>query len=215
MLSAAAGLVLSASLTAAAMPETDPVKLGDRLYRELKCAACHEAGPAPTLAYSGSKLQKDWVKGYLLKPHRIRWSDFDVRPVTRMPDYQLTEDEAERLSAYLDALRDPERFPERKPRADEELRADFGKQLFAQYLCINCHFVGKDGEEYGPDLTGVGRRLRPEYIETFLRNPAALIPGNPMQDLKLWPKEAEALTDYLVGLRGGSEKVARRPATAR
>jgi cytochrome c1 len=53
----------------------------------------------------------------------------------------------------------------------------------------------------GPDLSGVGSRLRPEYVAAFLQNPQAFIPRTPMKISELWEVEVQALVAYLMSLK--------------
>jgi|GEM_PF-3072060 len=188
---------------------------GRALYAVLRCAECHgpkraiEApGVPPTLEYAGSKMQTEWMKDYLLHPHRIRWADDEIRPVVRMPDYDLEDGEARNIAAHLATFKAPERFPaapveEPSPTREE---ADSGRVLIGQYACKGCHMIGGTGNEVGPDLSSVGNRLQPAFLFAFLRDPRGIIPGTSMKNFHLDVAEARRLTAYLMTLRAASAR---------
>lgn len=73
------------------------------------------------------------------------------------------------------------------PRSDEERNkamtaladlkggnAASGKQVFRR-VCINCHKVGGEGADFGPDMTDVGKRLTPSKIIESIIDPNAEI----------------------------------------
>lgn len=146
-------------------------------------------------------VQPAWLSAYLAKPYRIRWQREDVRPVARMPDYALDAQELADLTAHLSSWRDDKRFPDRDraPVTPEALAE--GRRAFQEYQCQGCHVAGGAGTNVGPELTRVGARLRRGFLEVFLKDPAAIVPGSAMKDLKLWPEEAEALAAYLSTMR--------------
>ncbi len=173
---------------------------GERLYRALRCAACHEGDTrtGPDLSLAGSRLTRTWMKEYLVRPYRIRWADTDRRPEARMPDFQLTAQEASHLTAYLATRVDPARvavLPESQGVSKEQIAE--GRELFDGYMCLGCHRLGGEGTQVGPDLEGSGKKYSLEYLRAFLESPDALVPGNPMKELQLWPEEAHALAAYL------------------
>jgi mono/diheme cytochrome c family protein len=78
-----------------------------------------------------------------------------------------------------------------------------GRALFAQRGCAACHRAGgQEGGETGPDLTYVGARRRPAWLEAWLRDPAALHPGALMPKPSLSEAERASVTAYLASLRG-------------
>ncbi|MBI4869923.1 MAG: cytochrome b N-terminal domain-containing protein [Candidatus Wallbacteria bacterium] len=173
------------------------VDAGKQLFLELECATCHEAGSAPELAYIGSKVKRQWLLDYMLAPHRIRWAEGGVRPLGRMPNFNLTGKESEALVDYLMTKRDPKRFADRPPRPASSEALALGQRLIDEKKCLDCHVLGDRGKPSGPDLTRAGARLQPAYLFTLLTDPARTPPGNPMKELKLTTAEVDALAAYL------------------
>lgn len=187
---------------------THAAKTGAALYTELRCGLCHEVTASginipPTLALVGDKFQTAWLEAYLKAPYRRRWASTGVRPVLRMPNFLLSDDEAHALAAFLSTQRDTTRikkFPLELNKNDSTNVTE-GKQIFQEYACYGCHKIGGQGGDMGPDLNGVGRRLRSEYLAAFLKNPQAFIPGTPMKISELWEEEVQALIAYLMSLK--------------
>jgi ubiquinol-cytochrome c reductase cytochrome b subunit len=75
-----------------------------------------------------------------------------------------------------------------------------GRSVFEEMECQSCHLVDGMGEAYGPDLTHVARRVRDDYLEPFLRNPARLYPAAEMSPFDGSNEELQALLAYLRSL---------------
>lgn len=188
------------------LKEQSPREIGRVVYETLRCKRCHDtdlsqeiAGFPPTLDYTGSKLNRDWIVEYLLNPYPIRWKSQGVRPLIRMPSFRLERWEAEALGDYLAMLVDTVRFPE------EELKnqgtVEEGRNLFQSYQCLGCHIVLGQGNKIGPELTSVGVRLKPAYMFQFVKDPQGIIPETAMRDYELWDSEASSLVRYLETLK--------------
>ncbi len=138
------------------------------------------------------------MRGYLVEPHPILYQADGIRPLLRMPDFRLSDDEARALAAYLATGTDATRFASviASRGAMPEQVAD-GRRLFADYQCLGCHLVESEGNRIGPDLTHEGARLKPEYLDVFLREPEAVISGTSMKNFELWDEERAALVAFL------------------
>ncbi len=86
-----------------------------------------------------------------------------------------------------------------------------GKAYFRQAGCATCHRVGSEGGLVGPDLTLVGFRRSPAFLERWLSGPTAWRPGTLMPDPRLSPPARRALVAYLSGLRGQDWRAGARP----
>jgi len=188
-----------------ATSSSDLTQAGAGLFADLRCGACHNTTASginvpPSLANAGDKFQTVWLEIYLKAPHRRRWESTGVRPTLRMPNFLLSAQEARALAAYLSAQHDTTRITkyEFEFRKNDSTIVAEGKQIYKEYACHGCHKIAGEGGEVGPDLSGVGSRLRPEYLATFLRNPQAFIPGSPMKNFDLWEEEVQALVAYLM-----------------
>lgn len=86
-----------------------------------------------------------------------------------------------------------------------------GKAYFGQVGCVTCHRVGGEGGATGPDLTMIGFRHSPEWLDVWLRDPQAWKPGTLMPNTKLSPAARDAIVAYLATLRGQDWPQGGRP----
>ncbi len=159
-------------------------------------------GPPP-LVGEGRKTQEDWLRKFLLNPHPIR-----PGVLLRMPQFNLTPEEAEVVVKYF-AARDNPNYPDHfiPPKTDSELdrlAAEYKKQLpegvegdrFGDALnivihkagCIACHQVNDKMAEgslraRAPNLANVYERLKPEYMKRWIAKPFYTLPYTKMQEL--------------------------------
>jgi cytochrome c oxidase subunit II len=79
--------------------------------------------------------------------------------------------------------------------------AERGKQDFISNGCHGCHTVGRMGTPIGPDLSHVGAKYSPAYLQQWLRDPASQRPSAHMPALELTDAQVTALAAYLSSLR--------------
>jgi len=194
-----------ASSDAAEIKTGDPQR-GEALYTALKCGECHKQvsqglNIPPGLGFAGNKYNEDWLLGYLQEPYRIRWSAKDRRPVERMPNFDLTDQEARDLASFIMQNKMDSKFPEPDfdwAEADSDMVLS-GRDLIFEYGCVGCHRVGDEGQNIGPDLTAVGSKLQDSYLYHLIKAPQQIISKTPMKDFKLDQEEVEDMVAYLRG----------------
>jgi cytochrome c2 len=116
----------------------------------------------------------------------------------------MTDHEAQVLADYIGlVLQSPEADSSQaaaKPFTPENVA--LGKQLYeVKYQCQSCHTIGSTGGYVGPNLNNAGNWLTPAWIEAWLRNPQALVPGTIEPQRTFTEDEIHALTAYLMTLR--------------
>ena len=137
----------------------------------------------PNLVGEGKKVQAQWLLDFLREPSVIRpWLK------VRMPTYTFDTDELNDFVEYFAALDGEESLLLEKFHgaiSPEELEA--GAKLFSEdYLdCAKCHIVGAQmpggsPENWAPDFALARSRLRPQWIDEWLKNPQDLLPGTKM-----------------------------------
>lgn len=152
----------------------------------------------PPLMGEGQKVKPDWLYSFLIEPYPIRPSVF-----LRMPKFNLSSDDAEKLVNYFGA-RDAAEFPYDK---SDRLRSDYNfaaSATVAEQLknetfkmdgamkivtdanyCVKCHLIGDYAPEgnvraHAPDLSLAQFRLRPDYVRQWIANPKRLLHYTPM-----------------------------------
>ncbi len=188
------------------------------VYERYKCYVCHAFNGyggdlAPDLSYEGSRAQRQWLIDFLKSPQTLR-----PTLVLRMPQFNMTDKEAATLADYIGmVLQNPAVNP---AGADAKQftpqMASLGKQLYeVKYQCQACHTIGSSGGYVGPNLSNVGNWMTPAWMEAWLRNPQALVPGTIEPRRPFTGDEAKDLTAYLLTLRqsGKPQKTARATGT--
>ena len=80
--------------------------------------------------------------------------------------------------------------------------AERGKQLFeTKYQCQSCHTIGSSGGYVGPSLNNAGNWMTAAWIEAWLHNPQALVPGTIEPRHSFSDEEVRDLTAYLLTLK--------------
>jgi mono/diheme cytochrome c family protein len=181
------------------------VSAGRSLFLRVNCVGCHRVSGfpegkrvGPPLGFQGSRVTREWLQGFLKKPTAIKPEYAIMGSDARMPDFRLTDREAEVLTEYImTTLVDPNVKPVAAGTFDPKLARD-GEHLFAEKFCDNCHRIADRPGGIGPDLTLAGRRLNPAWVYRFVLNPTHYLDDTRMPDLKLTETEARAVTSYLI-----------------
>lgn len=143
-------------------------------------------GP-PNLRSQGARVQPDWLYRFLASPTIVRpWLE------VRMPTFPFTDRELNDLTAYFATLDDvpypfeetfttAHSYPQDLVAAGRDLAADRQGSL----QCLSCHFQGGQQPrvqptQWAPDLAIASERLRPQWIDRWLKNPQELQPGTNM-----------------------------------
>jgi mono/diheme cytochrome c family protein len=175
-----------------------------QVFDRYKCSECHQVNGvggtlAPDLSFEGSRAQRQWLISFLKNPQTLR-----PTLVLRMPQFNMTDQEAAILADYLGValqspLVDSSKIDSKSFTPD---KVALGKQLYeVKYQCQSCHTIGSGGGYVGPNLNNAGNWLTPAWIAAWLRNPQALLPGTVEPRRSLTEEEIQALTAYLVTLR--------------
>jgi cytochrome c2 len=121
-----------------------------------------------------------------------------------MPHFNMSESDANIIADYLSSkLQNPNVHPE----AGDERKftpemADHGKRLFDEkFKCQSCHTIGSSGGYVGPSLNNAGNWLTPAWIDAWLDNPQALVPGTIEPRQSFTGDEKRDLTAYLMTLK--------------
>jgi mono/diheme cytochrome c family protein len=215
---------------------------GRRVVEKYNCIGCHvieKRGGAilafyrdkptyapPVLNGEGAKVQPNWLYGFLKSPVPLRpWLKL------RMPTFPLTDEEAGAIVEYFlaqEKIQVPFVYVNQKAIPKNYVEA--GRKLASPdyFNCFSCHQQGDrkpEGPEAGwaPDLVMAKRRLNPDWIIRWIRDPQALQPGTKMpafynfnDDIPDGPddvlggddaRQVEALRDFVLTLKPISKPV--------
>ena len=167
---------------------------GRQIFKEYGCRGCHKVQGmkrikvGPPLKRIGEKVKADWLYRWLRDPKAYL-------PLTKMPDFRLSEQEAADIARFL--------IPQTAPRDAEQgpigsYDYERGKKIFGESRCITCHPVEGKGGRIGPDLGKVSSKVRPAWLFRWIKDPKALLPDTKMPTYGFSDQEARDLVAYLV-----------------
>ena len=174
---------------------------------------------APDLFYAGSKFNRPWLVAWLQRPTTIRRAgtmflnhiadeggrDRVAAGTIEPCPANLSLTEAEAVAGHLMTLEDPA-MKTAVIDPTKKLRKHKAYRLFTKQLpCIGCHRIkfGKRtmGGISGPDLTGAGERLNPDWVYARIANPQYWDPKTWMPRIEMSHRKRELLTLFLSSMK--------------
>jgi mono/diheme cytochrome c family protein len=181
-----------------------------RLMIESGCYGCHEIKGytdlpkiGPELSRVGYKTNPEWLYRWVKNPK-------DYNPHTRMPNFKLSDEQAEAVTAYLMDVSNKNAFSYSSPGGYSGGDAKRGQEVVETAGCLGCHAEGEDtkvrevrGTSYdiAPELTRVGGKVSPAWAYDWIRNPRHFNPTTKMPSLRLTDGEAKDVVAYLMALK--------------
>ena len=211
-----AALVLSAGTAVAAG--------GDDILKT-QCAGCHNlAGPSPAtlqelwsrkgpdLFYAGNKYKAQWMEQWLQKPTRIRPAGMfyvdhvksgakgdEIDASTLAPHPALSAQDAKAVTAALMAHKAKAELITPGSYIQGNISRSSGEMLFDKFKgCLACHEIEPGyGGLSGPEVYTAARRLREDYIVSFLHDPQAWDPKIFMPNKHINDADVQKFVHYL------------------
>ena len=169
-----------------------------------ECASCHNlTGPVaqtlkealakkgPDLSYAGNKYRQEWIASWLQKPQRIRpagmyYGDHiksgpkgdEIDPSTLTNHVALSQADATSIAAELMKFKPHNDLIAKEKIEPGSIPKQMGEMNFDKFWgCMACHLVEPEyGGLSGPEVYTAAKRLQPEFIASFIRNPQAWEP---------------------------------------
>jgi mono/diheme cytochrome c family protein len=195
---------------------------GQRMFEQMGCTGCHlvkgyEDIPkvGPSLRRISAKVDPSWMVRWVENPHSFR-------PNTRMPNFDLKENDATSIAAFLWSVSKEEGdqwlqehpAPAGLKEGDAALAAK-GKALVESIGCKGCHgfadgeaatVLGKE-KEIIPNLKNIAAKVGARWTYHWIKNPRDFSPATRMPSLRLTDPEALAIAAYLTTLGAKSEAI--------
>ena len=184
-------LVFFVFIASAAFSADSNSTAGEKTFNEKKCGSCHrterpaggvaalDAAEGPELWYAGSKFRGNFLRAWLKNPLPIRYMVYGSIVEGKNPENhpRLSASEAKKVASYLLTLKTKKVIAGSiKPKATNKASIVFEKKLG----CYGCHLIRDEnmtmGGLSGPTLVGAGTRLNPDWIYSFLNDPAYYTP---------------------------------------
>jgi len=193
-----------------------------------RCVSCHNLkGPeastlaalwqrkGPDLFYAGNKYNQEWVEAWLQKPRRIRPAGMfymdHIKPgpkrdmvdeATLTDHIKLSAAEARAVAAALVTMKVNSALIKAEKHDASIAPGPLGEMMFDKiYGCMACHQIEPGfGGISGPEIYTAGKRLKPEFMLSYIRSPQAW-------DAKIWmpnkhvpDNNMQKLVNYIIDL---------------
>ena len=177
------------------------------------------ARKAPDLFYAGSKFNRSWLVDWLQGPTVIRRSGVmflnhitTVNGKDRIEEgavapcpAKLTREQAVAAAGYLMSLTDTDMATNLIDPSKTFKRAKAFRLFIKRLPCVGCHMIGFGkrivGGISGPDLTGAGERLNPDWVYARIENPQHWDPKTWMPRIEMSHRKRELLTLFITSQR--------------
>lgn len=184
------------------------------------CYSCHKIEgwaenkrkPGPSLLKIASKVNKEWFKSWVWDPKTFnkhaKMPSFFKQSNNSKPEFvRYNMAEVNAIAEYI--------WDKSKPYAPTDKfrpgNTENGKKLISEIGCLACH--GVDGLEEqsnkinayaGPWLTGLGSKVQPDWLVTWLKKPNHYQEDSIMPSMRLSDSEANDIATYLLSLKNES-----------
>ncbi len=189
------------------LPGTPQLNQGRDLLSRQGCVHCHTvklpdgstmkaSDDPPSLSHVADKTTREWIFAWMKDPQAYA-------PTSTMPNFKLSDDDARDMSAFLIANSTP--LPGDTATVSTKAAADpaAGASLYGESFCASCHAVQNAagnmvGGNIGPELTRVGSKVKPDWLQAWLRNPRAYDPGTAMPHYRFNDGQVATLSGFLL-----------------
>jgi cbb3-type cytochrome oxidase cytochrome c subunit len=207
------------------LPGTPVLNQGRKLLSRYGCVNCHlvklpdgtamkPTDDAPSLSHIADKTQREWIYAWLKDPQAYATT-------STMPNFQLSDADARDISAFLIANSTPLAGDTVTLSAKPSFDPAAGASLYGESFCASCHAVTNAagnvvGGDVGPELTRVGSKVKPEWVQAWLQNPRNYAPGTAMPHYRFNDGQVATLSAFLLAKTDSDllQNVHLDPATA-
>ncbi len=189
------------------VPGTPQLTQGRRLLSRYGCVHCHTiklpdgstmkpTDDPPSLEHIADKTTREWIYAWLKDPQAYA-------STATMPNFKLSDDNARDVSAFLIANSTPQPGDTAALSAKPSSDPATGATLYGESFCASCHAVQNAagnlvGGDVGPELTRVGNKVKPEWLQAWLRNPRAYDAETAMPHYRFNDAQIATLSGFLL-----------------
>jgi cytochrome c1 len=188
------------------LPGTPQLNQGRNLLSRYGCLHCHTVklpdgstmkatDDPPALSHVADKTSREWIYAWLKDPQAYA-------ATASMPNFKLTDDDARDISAFLIANSTPIAGDTLTISQKAATDPAAGASLYGESFCASCHAVQNAagnlvGGDIGPELTRVGSKVKPEWLQGWLKNPRAYDPKTEMPHYRFTDSQLATLSGFL------------------
>ena len=189
------------------LPGTPQLNQGRNLLSREGCVHCHTVklsdgttmkadDDPPSLSHIADKTSREWIFAWLKDPQAYATT-------STMPNFKLSDEDARDISAFLITNSTPVAGDTTTLSAKASSDPAAGASLYGESFCASCHAVQNAagnmvGGDVGPELTRVGSKVKPEWLQSWLRNPRAYDPGTAMPHYRFNDAQVATLSGFLL-----------------
>lgn len=189
------------------LPGTPVLNQGRNLLSRYGCVHCHTVklpdgsvmkatDDPPPLSHIADKTTREWIYAWLKDPQAYA-------ATATMPNFKLTDEDARDMSAFLIANSTPVPGDTVALSAKPSTDPAAGTSLYGESFCASCHAVQNAagnlvGGNVGPELTRVGNKVRPAWLQAWLRNPRTYDPPTGMPHYRFNDGQIATLSAFLL-----------------
>jgi mono/diheme cytochrome c family protein len=189
------------------LPGTPQLNEGRHLLAREGCVHCHTVklpdGSAmkatddpPSLSHIADKTTREWIFAWLKDPQAYA-------ATATMPNFKMSDDDARDISAFLIANSNPLQGDSVALATKAAADPGAGATLYGESFCASCHAVQNAagnlvGGDVGPELTRVGSKVKPEWLQGWLKNPRVYDPGTAMPHYRFSDPQIAILSGFLL-----------------
>ena len=189
------------------LPGAPQLNQGRYLLTRYGCVHCHTlklpdgkiikpTDDPPSLEHIADKTTREWIYAWLKDPQA--YAD-----TATMPNFKLSDDDARDISAFL--IANSTALPGDTATLSAKASSDpvAGASLYGESFCSSCHAVRTAagnlvGGDVGPELTRVGSKVKPEWLQAWLRNPRAYDAETAMPHYRFSDPQVATLSAFLL-----------------
>jgi mono/diheme cytochrome c family protein len=180
---------------------------GRQLLSRYGCVHCHTVklpsggtmkatDDPPALSHIADKTTREWIYAWLKDPQAYA-------STSTMPNFKLSDDDARDISAFMIANSTPQAGDTAGLSAKASADPAAGASLYGESFCASCHAVQNAagnlvGGDVGPELTRVGSKVKPEWLQAWLRNPRAYDAETAMPHYRFSDPQVATLSGFLL-----------------
>lgn len=189
------------------LPGTPQLNQGRALLSREGCVHCHTVklpdgstvkatDDPPSLSHIADKTTREWIFAWLKDPQAYA-------ATATMPNFKLSDEDSRDISAFLIANSTPVQGDAVPVTAKASSDPTAGASLYGESFCASCHAVQNAagnlvGGDVGPELTRVGSKVKPEWLQGWLRNPRLYNPATAMPHYRFTDVQVATLSGFLV-----------------
>jgi mono/diheme cytochrome c family protein len=186
---------------------TPQLNQGRQILFRYGCVNCHTVklpdgkvmkatDDPPSLSHIADKTSREWIYAWLKDPQAYA-------STSTMPNFKLSDDDARDVSAFLISNSAPQSGDTAALSAKAAADPVAGASLYGESFCASCHAVQNAagnlvGGNVGPELTRVGSKVKPEWLQAWLRNPRTYDRGTAMPHYRFNDAQVATLAGFLL-----------------